>query len=30
VSNEKRRHNALPDGYKLHWYEILPRQDATE
>jgi len=22
VSNEKRRHNALPDGYKLHWYEI--------
>ncbi len=22
MSNEKRRHNALPDGYKLHWYEI--------
>jgi serine/threonine protein kinase len=22
VSKEKRRHNALPDGYKLHWYEI--------
>jgi len=22
VTNEKRRHNALPDGYKLHWYEI--------
>ncbi len=22
MSNGKRRHNALPDGYKLHWYEI--------
>lgn len=22
MSNEKRRHNALPEGYKLHWYEI--------
>ncbi len=22
MSNVKRRHNALPDGYKLHWYEI--------
>ena len=22
MSNDKRRHNALPDGYKLHWYEI--------
>ena len=22
MSNAKRRHNALPDGYKLHWYEI--------
>jgi Protein kinase domain len=22
VSNGKRRHNALPDGYRLHWYEI--------
>ncbi|MDX1432913.1 MAG: serine/threonine-protein kinase, partial [Gammaproteobacteria bacterium] len=22
MTNEKRRHNALPDGYKLHWYEI--------
>ncbi|NIM27643.1 MAG: protein kinase [Gammaproteobacteria bacterium] len=22
MSNEKRRHNALPEGYRLHWYEI--------
>lgn len=22
MSDQKRRHNALPDGYKLHWYEI--------